>query len=67
MYELYRVSHHPAEFGGQRHCGSGDIMALVCHVELFKFEMTAYDHGKTISPGQARSQEFLKAGEVSAN
>ena len=26
------VSHQPAKFGGHRHCGSGDIMVLVCHV-----------------------------------
>ena len=36
---LYRqkapnVSHHPTEFCGFRHCGSGDIMVLVCHVIL---------------------------------
>ena len=23
------VSHHPAKFGGHRHCGSGDIIFLV--------------------------------------
>ena len=23
------VSHHPAKFGGHRHCGSGDTMFLV--------------------------------------
>ena len=27
-----KVSHHPATFCGRRHCGSGDIMVLVCHV-----------------------------------
>ena len=26
------VSYHPAKFGGRRHCGSGDIMILVCRV-----------------------------------
>ena len=28
------VSHHPAKFGGHTHCGSEDIMDLVCHVVL---------------------------------
>ena len=28
------VSHHPTKFCGFRHCGSGDIMILVCHVIL---------------------------------
>ena len=23
------VSHHPAKFGGHRHCGSGDMMFVV--------------------------------------
>ena len=26
------VSHYPAKFGGHRHCDSGDIIVLVCHV-----------------------------------
>ena len=26
------VSHHPAEFGGHKHSGSGDIMFSDCHV-----------------------------------
>ena len=25
---------HPAKFGGDSHCGSGDIMILVCYVIL---------------------------------
>ena len=29
-----RVSHHHANFGGQWHCGSGDIMILLCQVIL---------------------------------
>ena len=27
------VSHHPAKFGGHRHCGSGDIMFLFAEEE----------------------------------
>ena len=27
------VNHHPATFGGHRHCGSGDIMLLVAEEE----------------------------------
>ena len=27
------VSHHPAKFGGHRHCGSGDVMSLVVEEE----------------------------------
>ena len=26
------LSHRPAKFSGHRHCGSADIMVLVCHV-----------------------------------
>ena len=29
-----KVRYHPAKFGGQGHCGSGNIMILVCHVIL---------------------------------
>ena len=32
--EPLKVSHHPALFRGHRHCGSGDIMVLDCHVIL---------------------------------
>ena len=28
------VSHKPAKFGGYMHCGSEDIVILVCHVML---------------------------------
>ena len=27
-----KVTHHPFTFGGHRHCGTGDIIVLVCHV-----------------------------------
>ena len=33
------VIHYPAKFGGHRHCGSGDTMALVYHV-ILKEHMT---------------------------
>ena len=26
-----KISHHPADFGGLKHWGSGDVMVLVCH------------------------------------
>ena len=29
-----KVSHHTTKFGGNRHCGTGDIKILVCHVIL---------------------------------
>ena len=32
--EPIKKSHHPAKFGVHRHCGSGDITILVCHVIL---------------------------------
>ena len=32
MWELIKVSQHPAKFGGHRHCGSGDKLLLVCLV-----------------------------------
>ena len=28
------MSYHLAKFGGYRHCGSEDLMILVCHVIL---------------------------------
>ena len=28
------VSHQPAKFSSHGHCGSGDVMILVCHVIL---------------------------------
>ena len=31
-HEVSKVSYHPAMFGGHRHCGSGNIMILVCQV-----------------------------------
>ena len=30
--ELFIVSHHPAKFGCPRHCGSGDVMFIICHL-----------------------------------
>ena len=27
-----KISYHHAKFGSDKHCGSGDIMILVCHV-----------------------------------
>ena len=32
--QSFMVSHQPDKFAGHRHCGSGDIMILVCHVIL---------------------------------
>ena len=31
-WEPLKVSHHSPEIGGQCHCGSGNIIVLVCHV-----------------------------------
>ena len=33
------VSHNPATFDSHSHCGSGNIMALVCHV-IQQYHMT---------------------------
>ena len=33
MYPM-KASYHSAKFGGHQHCGSGDIVVLVCHVIL---------------------------------
>ena len=30
--KLLKVSQHHAKFDGHAHCGSGDMMALVCHM-----------------------------------
>ena len=32
--ELFKVSHHSIKFSGHIHCGTGDIMVLVCRVVL---------------------------------
>ena len=29
---IVKVCHHLTKFGGQRHCGIGDIVVLICHV-----------------------------------
>ena len=29
-----QVTYHPAKFGSHRHCDSGDMMILVCHMIL---------------------------------
>ena len=51
-------SHHPTKFCGFRHCGSGNIMVLVCHVILenhlikaLKLALTVYSkaHGMSYS------------------
>ena len=31
-YEPLKVCHHPTTFGGHRHCGGGDVIALACHM-----------------------------------
>ena len=31
---LINITHHPVMIGGYMHCGSDDIMILVCHVIL---------------------------------
>ena len=35
------VSHHPAKFGGHKHCGSGDMMLLVIEGQdsTFQFQI----------------------------
>ena len=30
--EPFKISHHPAKYCHHRHCDSGDIMILACHV-----------------------------------
>ena len=32
--EPLKISHHPTNSGGHRHCGSEKIMALACHMIL---------------------------------
>ena len=31
-YETSKVGQQPAKFGSHKHCGSGDVMILVCHL-----------------------------------
>ena len=31
-YESLKVSYHPTKFGGNKHCGSGNAILLICHV-----------------------------------
>ena len=33
-WEPLMMNHHATKIGGHRHCGSGDIMILVCHMIL---------------------------------
>ena len=33
-WEPLMINHHATKIGGHRHCGSGDIMILVCHMIL---------------------------------
>ena len=40
--ESINASYHHAKFGGHRHYGNGDLISLVCHVILIRFE-NAYD------------------------
>ena len=37
-----KIYHHPNKLGGHRHCGTGDIMVLVCHVILDQKVMWPY-------------------------
>ena len=30
--EPINIGYHPAKFGGHKHCGSEDVVVLVCHV-----------------------------------
>ena len=32
ILEALKIGHHPAKFGDHRHCSSGYIMVLVCHL-----------------------------------
>ena len=32
LEEALKVSHHPLNFDFHRHCGSGDVILLVCHL-----------------------------------
>ena len=36
--ELFIVSHHPAKFGGHRHCGSGDVNIPANTVIFFQMQ-----------------------------
>ena len=38
------VCHHPTKFGGHRHCDSGDIIVLVCHVILQDHKIMQVGH-----------------------
>ena len=34
LYGPIQVNYHPARFSSHKHCASGDIIVLVCHVIL---------------------------------
>ena len=40
--EPIKVSYHPAKFDGHRHCGSEDIMILVCPMILQDHEIKCH-------------------------
>ena len=37
------MSHHPAKFGDQKDCGSGDKMFLICHMILPDHVITSHN------------------------
>ena len=50
------VNHDPTKFGGHRHCSSGEIIVLVCHVILqgdvikVSFDFIGRDHQSELTP-----------------
>ena len=41
------MSYHPVKFVGHKHCDSGDIMVLVCHM-IFQDHVTSPKFGVTL-------------------
>ena len=50
------LNHDPTKFGGHRHCSSGEIIVLVCHVILqgdvikVSFDFIGRDHQSELTP-----------------
>ena len=52
MQELIKVNYHLAKFGDHRHCGSEDIMILVCHMILQDHVIKGSRDFKGMSPSR---------------
>ena len=53
------VSLHPTKFGGHRHCDSGDIIVLVCHL-ILQDHMIKVSYGTLWERGRRGKLQFCQ-------